>query len=307
MQTIPQAFQEFLSKLELTDSEREKASDQHTYLRTQLQQRLSVADNFLSGSYARHTAIRPLHDIDVFLVLDGTRKPNEPPSAVLSRIQSTLDTIYPGKSSVRQSRSVNIEFTGTGIAYDVVPAYRVSEGVYEVPDRDVERWIRTNPKVHAELSTKANEQSGKFLKPLVKAIKHAKQVHGADVRSFHLEVLACRILTRSPDSNLDGLVTLLDGLATQVTSPCPDPAKLGPDIQPNEERCRKAKTWLDGMATLARDARQLARDGKVGEAHAKLRELFGDRWPERGVPTKPGAPAVVVSGSSVDDPGSRFG
>jgi hypothetical protein len=61
------------------------------------------------------------------------------------------------------------------------------------------------------------------------------------------------------------------------------------------------------MAKLAADARQLAGDGKVGEAHAKLYELFGSQWPEKGTSAdNRGAPAVISSGA-VDHRGSRFG
>jgi len=36
------------------------------------------------------------------------------------------------------------------------------------------------------------------------------------------------------------------------------------------------------LATLAREARKLSVDGRTGEAHAKLREVLGEAWPEKG-------------------------
>lgn len=308
MKTIRQAFEDFLQTLELTDAEQERASGQHPRVREALQQRLDVDDNFLSGSYRRKTAIRPLNDIDLFIVLkelDGLNRASEP-HAVLTTIKDTLEEAWPGKTAVLQARSVNIEFTGSGIAYDVVPAFVDTAEVYLIPDRSACTWIRTNPKVHAERSTAANEAAGKMLKPLVKALKQANREHDAGCRSFHLEVMAWSVLTTPPTSYLDGFITLLEGTAEQIVLPCPDPAGLGPEIQPSPERCAAAQTWLMAMATLAREAKVLAADGKTGAAHAKLREVFGSQWPERGV-TAPRVASVVVSGEGVDGSGSRFG
>lgn len=283
MMTIAQAFDAFLAKLKLSDNERANASRQHTNMRTKLQQKLDVADNFLSGSYKRHTAVRPLNDIDIFLVLRGTDRQRRDLGAgrLLSTVEATLGAIYPDKTTRRQARSINIDFTGTGIAYDVVPAFADGDEVYIIPDGS-SGWMQTNPKRHATLSTQANEAAGKKLKPLLKAVKHAKNVHESQARSFHLEVLSWKILTSPPDTYIDGLVQLLEGLAAKICDPCADPAGLGPDIRPSMDRCVAAQRWLANMAELARSARDLAAAGKTGQAHAKLRELFGPQWPEKG-------------------------
>ncbi|HEY0132970.1 MAG TPA: CBASS oligonucleotide cyclase [Nannocystis sp.] len=308
MQTIAQAFETFLPRLELTTAERDNASNQHIYLREQLQQKMAVQDNFLSGSYARHTAVRPLNDIDVFLVLKptGTLSSATPPDQVLTEVKRVLETIYSGKTARTQARSVNIEFSGTGIAYDVVPAFSSDDDTYTIPDAEASRWIRTNPRIHAAMSTEANERAGKKLKPLLKAVKQANQRRANPARSFHLEVLAWEVLDYDPGSYIDGLVTLLEGIAARVQRPCPDPARLGGDIRPSSPRCQEAASWFGEMAVLAREARKLAVDGRTGEAHARLREVLGEAWPEKGS-VGARAAAVGVMGGSVDDPGSRFG
>jgi hypothetical protein len=309
MITVRRAFEEFLQALELTDAEQEAASGQQTRLREALQRRMTLQDIFLSGSYRRNTAIRPLHDIDVFTVLqegDGLGRDSDPQD-VLRRIQEVLEEQWPGKTAEVQARSVNIAFTGTGIAYDVVPAFAEGDAVYVIPDRDTDAWIRTNPKVHAERSTAANEQAGKCLKPLLKALKHANCAHEKLCRSFHLEVLSWAALTSPPASYLDGFITLVEGIAARICMPCPDPAGLGPDIAPPRERCQQAQVWLHEVASLAREARTLAGDGKLAAAHAKLYAIFGAPWPERGSAERRRAGAVVVGGGGVDDGGSRFG
>jgi predicted nucleotidyltransferase len=280
MQTIAQAFQAFLQKLELTASETKKASDQHIYMRTQLQQRLSIADNFLSGSYARNTAIRPLNDIDIFVVLKETFRHDLRTSEALKTIATALGTVYPNKTVRLQSRSVKIEFSGTGIAYDVVPAFASGGGVYMIPDSDTASWIKTNPRIHMALSTQANERANKKLKPLLKAIKHSNNFHNQPARSFHLEALSWGILTSDPGSYMDGLTTLLDGLVRQINQACPDPAKLGSSIRPSSTVA--AQQWLNTMAKLARDARNFAAQGRLADAHGNMRKIFGPQWPQKG-------------------------
>jgi Second Messenger Oligonucleotide or Dinucleotide Synthetase domain len=313
MMTILQAFNELLASLELTEAERDEAIRQHTYLREELQARMDVEDNFLSGSYKRRTAIRPLNDIDVFLVLRQTDElhPGLEPSKVLTKVKNVLEAIYPGKIARLQARSVNIAFTGTGIAYDIVPAFSEAADVYRIPDIDTNAWIRTNPKIHKEQSTAANEQAGTRLKPLLKAVKHANNVHADDghkpARSFHLEVLSWKILTSPPESDLKGLVTLFEGLEQRMCDPCPDPAGFGLDIKPPLDRCRKAQKWAGEMLALARDADRLAGDGRTSEAHGKLYELFGQPWPEKGSPASTVAPAIITGVRGPDHSGSRFG
>ncbi|HRI06767.1 MAG TPA: hypothetical protein PKW35_03065 [Nannocystaceae bacterium] len=310
MMTIRQAFEQFLQSLELTESESAEAIRQHTFLREGLQEQLDVAQNFLSGSYARNTAIRPLNDIDVFLVLVPTATLNRSstPEEVLEAVRDALEATYPGKAPTIQSRSVNIEFSGTGIAYDVVPAFLDPDDdeVYWIPDCDRPGWIKTNPRIHRELSVTANEAAGKKLKPLVKAVKHANNLHGKSARSFHLEVLAWSILTSAPEDYITGLERLILGLREQILKPCPDPAGLGPDIRPGPEKLQGARAWLDDMAKVT-EAREAAANGRLGEAHGIMRELFGDRWPEKGEPRKGGRAGAVAIGGAVDDSRSRFG
>lgn len=266
--------------LEPTPKQRKEANEQHVRLRTQLQQRMKVVDNFLSGSYARKTAIRPIGDIDVMLVLEPRPglDPTIPVPTILGEIKRVLDEAFPGKVARLQNRSVNLEFAGTGIGYDVVPAFVSRPGVYTVPDRRTGRWIKTNPKLHAELATKANVQAGQKLNPLVKAIKHANVHHRKLARAFHLEVLSWKILTRDPGSYLDGLVVLLQGLAARICDPCIDPANLGQDIGPEPAERQAAREWLERMAKLAAAAKALDDAKQTEAAHAQLRQLFGPQW-----------------------------
>ena len=74
--SIATLLEQLARDLELTAAERETADHQQRVLRETIRAQLpGVSRDFLAGSYARHTAIRPLHDIDLLVVLDRVARP----------------------------------------------------------------------------------------------------------------------------------------------------------------------------------------------------------------------------------------
>lgn len=70
--TVSEAFSIFKSELEMPERKVAQAAAAQQDMREQVSRHLSVPDSFLAGSYARHTKIDPLNDIDVFLVRNTT-------------------------------------------------------------------------------------------------------------------------------------------------------------------------------------------------------------------------------------------
>ncbi len=290
MLTITQAFEKCIQNLELTEAERANASNQQNVVRDNLQTHLGgVTRHFLSGSFSRRTAIRPLNDIDLFIILDPAVHrdvyPPATPEQCLQKVQRALQKAYPNKPAARiQGRSVNIEFQGTGIGYDVVPAFAVSENRYMIPDRERQSWINTDPERHKAACTAANTRAGSKLNPLIKLAKQWNQEHGRVLRSFHIEVMSYSAFSSPPASYPEGITALFEYLASAVLVPCQEPAGVGPRIDagmPSQER-GKANQAFQQAATNARKALELDRLGRVREAHGIWRELFGVVYPERG-------------------------
>ncbi|NVJ01160.1 nucleotidyltransferase [Myxococcus sp. AM009] len=284
MWSVGEALERFISSLELTEGQRSEVSRQHTLVREALSRRLAGCEtSFLSGSYSRSTAIRPLHDIDIFTVVGrAASTPPETPDAALKRARKALHEEWSQKElPILQQHSVHLEFTTRDIEFDVVPAYQhPSQELFLIPEGDTGRWIRTNPRIHKELSTAANERAGKKLKPLIKAAKHWNRLHGSSpLRSFHLEVMSYEAFSRAPSGYLEGLETLFAFMAGRVERPSSDPAGLGGNV---DER------MTGGQRTAARNALQGAarevrlalseRDARPEEAHKRLRKLFGEAY-----------------------------
>lgn len=290
--TVAQAFHEFLLKLEIPASKRKSADEQKNRVRADLQAHLKLDDVFVSGSFGRRTAIQPLDDIDLFIVLNesvhgGLR--SQSPQPCLDAVLGALQRAHPmGVSMRRQRRSVNISFQSTGIGYDVVPAFELPSrrGVYIIPDAERQSWIATNPARHAELCNEADRRAGHVLKQLIKAVKHWNATHGKHLRSFHLEVMAYGATLRPSDSPLERFQHLLAQLAGKILQACPDPAGLGPRIDQGmtqswrQERSLQLRNAADKAQTAIELDRQ-RQPGAAAQAHQILRKLLGDIYPGR--------------------------
>jgi hypothetical protein len=290
MATVAQAFQAFLQNLELTEAERGNASNQQNHLRQKIDMHLGgIERGFLSGSYSRRTSIRPLNDIDVFLVLDRRLHADvdmrTAPENCLQKLARALVDAYQNKDRPTiQGRSVHIEFSGTGIGYDIVPAFAVSGDMYMIPDRDRRSWINTNPEAHKQSLVNANARAGGKLNPLIKAAKRWNRQNGEPMRSFHLEVLACSAFSAPPANYLEGLRALFQHLTAAVQRRCPEPAGVGPNVDEgmtSEERGRIVQL-LQNAAEVVSYALAVDARGLTEEAHFVLRDLLGPEYPERG-------------------------
>lgn len=273
--TVARAFDDLRRSLELTQDERSKADAQQKVVR----ETFGNVETFLTGSFARGTAIRPLHDVDLFVVL--AQPVSHDPSKVLGDVHGVLARKFPNTRIIHpQNRSVHIEFSGSGIEFDVVPAHKVGD-VYMIPDRERNHWIRTNPRLHEEKAICANRQCGDKLKPLIKMAKHWNRRAGGQgqklMSSFLLEVMAWEFKD-TPSSYARGLVELFAFLAGRVQSPVPDPAGVGPRIDEGMDQAARTRIAraLDDAANEGQRALTEASVGNTSAAHVIWTRLLGD-------------------------------
>jgi hypothetical protein len=181
------------------------AKKAHETLRTTLHDDpdLSEADpdTYLSGSYARDTALKRIKDVDVILLLDIDYSITEP-DVLLAWLQASVQKKYP--TAKIQGRSVCVT-TGNGFDLDIVPAVPISHrsGAVRIPDRDVKQWVATDPKGQLDFSVKRNASTGKFYKPVVKLMKHWRDrlpLESARAKSYLLESLVAGTMSTTPDS-----------------------------------------------------------------------------------------------------------
>lgn len=162
------------------------------------------------------------------------------PSVVLDAVRSVLVPHYGEQRVTLDRRAVRVDFglltvddvaDGDVMSFDVVTAFSDGES-YLIPDDVLGEWIRTNPKVHAELATDANKAYDKQWKPLVKMVKKWN-FHTGDpvIPSFLLEVMALDLI----DGGWAGpypyeLRMFFASAADRLTDVWADPARVGPDV-----------------------------------------------------------------------------
>jgi tRNA nucleotidyltransferase (CCA-adding enzyme) len=91
-------FKALVSSLEPDDEDVAAAKEAHEKVREQLrtdsESKEAHKDTFLSGSYARHTAINDTNDVDVIICIFDIDQLNTQPDVVLAWTQSILARYY---------------------------------------------------------------------------------------------------------------------------------------------------------------------------------------------------------------------
>jgi predicted nucleotidyltransferase len=290
MLNVPEAFEKFKSRLEISSAEQEDASKRQRKIREQVREGLAVERDFLTGSYARHTKTRPLKDVDIFVVLKESESDylDEGPDVILDRLIEILSPHYPSKTS-KGNRSVKIdrrEFAAPDeqvLSFDIVPAF-ASSGAYEIPDRRQGGWIKTNPEIHRERATAANAAFAERWKPVVKMVKKWNDHNDKPVKpSFLVEVMALELLDPPwAGSYARELRQFFASAARAIYEDWADPAGLGPPVtarlaENSWERQTAASALADAEAA-ATEAIRLEQAGRTGAALDAWQELFGTRF-----------------------------
>lgn len=214
--------------IEPSATQKSDASRSHNYLRDMLDAGEfgnRILDSYLSGSYARGTAIAPIDDVDIIVVVDPEGWPRRflnshpEPDRILQSFARAIRYRYP-QSSVRvQRRSVRLNLYHLNI--DVVPAVEVDGGDHriEIPDAESDDWIRSAPKMHTQIAADINQAQGGRFKPLVKLLKswNSALPETANLKSFAVETIAARLFKNVGLPRLqDGLRFFFDFLAEQA-------------------------------------------------------------------------------------------
>lgn len=292
MITVTDAFRKFRSRLELTEREQRDASRRQNEIRDLLADNLAREDDFLSGSYARYTKTKPLKDVDIVYVLHEDERAKyrtgQQPAKILAEVERILAKEYGGKNVRQQRRSVSVEFPVTGddervVSFDVVPAF-VKGDHYEIPDTSTTKgWTETNPRVHAEKATAANEAFGGEWKGMVRMLKRWNQEMGKPVKpSFLLEVMAIQILRPPFNGNFPyEFMAFFATAKDRVKEDWADPAGLGPPVSDSMSAADRSKAAeiLGAASAAVRHAINLGKNGQEGAALKAYRDLFGDLFP----------------------------
>lgn len=145
----------------------------------------------LVGSYAQHTSVGDVKDVDILVRVPGDPEKNQPEAKKLIReLKTVLDDLpetlgYEGEAVLddieieRARRSVHVYFQGKDFHIDVVPCIG-SDGFEEiiyVPDRGFNKWIASHPVGYINLIKDLNGAHSRKVRPLIKLLKHFRNYH----------------------------------------------------------------------------------------------------------------------------------
>lgn len=293
--TVQEAFIKFRSKLELTNQESTDASSRQKEVRGVMDGAFHIERDFLTGSYARWTKIKPLKDVDIFCVLgtDERHYRDKKPSVLLANVEKALVKKYGSSNVSQQRRSCTVNFGvqedengetgGKVMSFDVVPAFTLND-YYEIPDTaTTSGWTKTNPTVHYDKAVAAQAAYNQQWKFLVRMMKAWNREQGKPIKpSFLIEVIALQII-HPPFGGIYGreMQEFFATLADRIGEEWPDPAGLGPNVSDSMDATMRtnARTALLAGEKRAAEALRLERSGSTGQALRVWREMFGKLFP----------------------------
>ena len=240
-------FSGLLGSIEPNPTSVTSAKSAQETLRSQLQkdEEASMADpdSYLTGSYARSTAIKDIKDVDIIVMFDLDHTKTEP-KVVVAWLQSILQKYY---TQVRpQGRSVGV-ITTSGFDLDVVPSVAMSyrQGPLWIPDRDAGVWVPSHPKGQIAFGISRNEVTDGYYKHLVKIMKHWRDrltPSASRVKSYILESLVAENIRLKPASYGHGVQQILQGIDISYSPYIV--AKIVPTISdPGYPSVNVAKRW----------------------------------------------------------------
>ena len=290
------AFDALLKKINPSSDRVDVVKDLHAAVRDWLQEHdyeTCSPHSRLIGSYARHTAICDIKDVDVLVFLPATALDRSPES-VLRELKAILEE-YPDSTveTSPQRRSIRMGFPNEECSVDVVPAV-AEDGLDQpllIPDRRQQNWILTDPLGYGEALSAANADSGKKLVPQIKLSKawRGEQMQRRKTKSYLLEVIVYHAVTggavtlagKSTAQNLCDFFEHIEGkwgwLMDQGTG---TPRVLDPQLGTVLKWERSHfETFMRRIRDASRWARKALDAESEQEAAEEWKEIFGDLWP----------------------------
>lgn len=277
-------------------------------------------DTFLAGSYQRETAVKPIKDVDI-VVLMNADDTKEKPVDVLNELDTVLKKKYKTKTTP-QRRSIRIE--RKGMMLDVVPttAPKGAKKALRIPDREQKEWRWTHPKRHIAHASELNDAArdtktdrGRYV-PTVKLAKKWKtvQLKNARPKGFLLESFVTEHHDADARDWADCFIAFLESFVAEHGSfkdgdPLPtweDPGLRGEDVDDKTLHTGLTSKQFAAFVATAKsslDTAKRARDSKDVDESVKLwREVFGPDFPAPASDKdKKGSAAITVGSASKRD------
>lgn len=256
---------------------------------------------FLTGSYRRHTMIRPPKDVDLFIVLDSGEYQDADlddlisPKALISKLKSVLEKIFKSEVGItieEQRHSVTVVYN-ENFSIDVIPAFETDDKrSFKIPDiehGENGRYIISNPKIHYEYINNINDSTSvngeKRFKRIVRLLKFIKRkrfnTDPIKIRSFHFELLAAHVLgSEKIPSYSEGLNKFMSVASdyfekSSIVDPANKENKVDDYIDDLTQDAKNSiKDGLDSLHAVSQEAIELENAGDDEKAVQEWEKIF---------------------------------
>ncbi len=284
-------FSKYVSSLEPDDAAVSAAKAAHEKVRERLKNdddtKDAHKDTFLSGSYARHTAIHNINDVDVICILDiDIHADGSQPELVLRWLQGALNKYY--TETRLQGRSIGAN-AAKGVWLDIVPSALISsdDGPLWIPDRDAREWVKTHPKGQIAAATNKNKATDGYHVQTVKLIKSWRDrlpSEKSKPKSYILETLVHQTIGL-PTSHGCAVVNVLEGInnnygyyrSTGIVPQIYDPGHSSTNVA-KRWKADEFDAFLEQVKTAAATGRAALDSTDEPECRGLWRKLFGPEF-----------------------------
>lgn len=304
METLDQQFSDALERINLTKSQVDKASEAHQQVRDVLEADPTLLSydvkTILIGSYGRHVAVQPGHDVDVFVKLHDY---DQGPEAMYEAVREPLKDHYRDRVDDSGAHAIAIAF-GDDFSVDAVGATEDrTSGHWVIPGPDDTgrrtQWEQSDPERLHDLATRMNQNGPKVggqdaYIPLVKMVRQIRSHHlGKDrPKGLYFEFLTYDAIEQgiAGTTFAEVLALTLERIAMQLDSGeiANDPALDRPyEKAPTADQLADAARVFRGLADKAAAALQMDKC----PAAVAWREIFGENTNGDVFPLPPGCDA----------------
>ena len=283
---LPGEFKALVSSIEPSSTHVSAAKAAHENvrerLRTDEESKEAHKDTFLSGSYARSTAINDIKDVDVICLLDIDPAITSP-EVVLAWTEGILSRYY--DETKRQGRSVGVN-AAKNVWLDIVPGAPVyaDSGPLRVPDREAHEWVSTHPKGQIAAAVSQNKATKGYFVQVVKLMKFWRDRlprKACQPKSYVLETLVHGAIGY-PSSHAVAVVNVLEGIertygAFHNTNTVPfisDPGYSSVNVAKRWEST-EFDDFMEQVQSAADTAREALEETDEAASRKLWRRLFG--------------------------------
>jgi hypothetical protein len=202
--TVDAAFNSFYEDINLSGDHREIANARRDRVVDLLKKDFEVLEAFGTGSIPKYTALKGRADLDVMVALHYSKHiKDRTPASVLQNVRDSLSQY---RTDLRRNGQAVTLYYETWPNVDIVPVSRSVDTNgnithYNVPDTTTGNWTESRPKVQASAIEEKSTECGQNFRRIIKMIKWWSIIHSDYLRSYHVEVLALKVLS----GNLDDL------------------------------------------------------------------------------------------------------